>query len=268
MAEVTRYEPCTFSWIDLGTTDLEGAKRFYEALFGWENEDMPAGDGFTYTMSRQKNQYVAGIYEMFAEQRQQGVPPAWLSYISVESADDRTKKAESLGGTVVSQPMDVLDSGRMSVVMDPTGAAFGMWEARGHIGASLVNEPGSLTWNELLTRDAEAAKSFYTEAFDWKTETTPMGPNEYTTWSNERGDVGGMMQISPDMGDMPSHWGVYFYVEDCDASAAKAKDLGGQVHVPPTDIPEVGRFAALADPQGASFSVIKSINPGANSSAG
>ncbi len=139
MGERTVYPSGTFSWADLGTTDFAGAKTFYKELFGWELEDMPAGEGFVYSMARLDGKYVAAIYEQMEEQRAQGVPPNWLSYITVDDLEARTAEAERLGAGVLSPPFDVLDSGRMSLVSDPTGAVFSMWQPGNHIGAQLVN---------------------------------------------------------------------------------------------------------------------------------
>ena len=153
--------------------------------------------------------------------------------------------------------MDVMDAGRMAVVADPTGAVLCLWQAKGNIGAQIVNEPVSLTWNELMTPDIEAAKAFYAGLFGWKGDTMQMGGDgpPYTLWMLGEGGVGGAMP--PPMEGMPAFWGVYFAVADCDATVAKAKELGASVLNGPMDVPEVGRMAALMDPQGAAFSVIK-----------
>ncbi|MDQ3751499.1 MAG: VOC family protein [Actinomycetota bacterium] len=254
MGERTSYPPGTFSWTDLGTSDFAGAKDFYSELFGWELEDMPAGEGMVYSMARLDGSYVAGIYELDEEQRSQGIPPNWLSYVTVDEIESRTSEAERLGAAVVSPPLDVLDSGRMSLLSDPTGAMFAMWQPGKHIGAQLVNVPGALTMNELNTRDAPAAKEFYSSLFGWSFEDDPSGA--YTSIKNGENLNGGMLELSPEWGDVPPHWRPYFAVADCDDRLAKIKELGGQVYVASTEVP-AGRFAVVADPQGASFSLFE-----------
>jgi predicted enzyme related to lactoylglutathione lyase len=168
MGKRERYEPGTFCWVDLQTSDREGAKAFYGELFGWEAEDMPAGDAGTYTMLRLDGDEVCGLYEMEPEQ---GIPPHWLSYVSVEDADATASRASELGGTAFGGAFDVDDAGRMAFVQDPTGAMLGAWQPRRHIGARRVNDPGCLGWNELQSREPQAAASFYTGLFGWETET-------------------------------------------------------------------------------------------------
>jgi uncharacterized protein len=151
----------------------------------------------------------------------------------------------------------VLDVGRMAVISDPTGAAFGIWQPRRHTGAEIVNEPVSLAWNELNTRDIEAAKPFYETIFGWQGDTAQMGDIEYTTWQLGEKPVGGMIAMSDQIPDqVPANWLAYFAVTDADATIEKAKGNGGNLMFGPTDVP-AGRFAVLADPQGAIFGVIK-----------
>ncbi len=255
MGERTEHAPGTFSWTDLGTTDTEGAKRFYTQLFGWDAEDMPAGDGAVYTMFVKDGKTVAACYEQYAEQREQGVPPNWLSYVTVTSADDSAKRASSLGGSVLQQPFDVLDVGRMALVADPQGAVLALWQPRSHIGAQLVNEPGALCWNDLRTTDTVGAVSFYTQLFGWGAEEIDIGPaGTYTTLRVGESANGGIMRLPEAMTGVPPHWGVYFAVEDCDKGVALVEQLGGSLMVPPIEVP-AGRFALVADPQGAPFSL-------------
>ena len=258
MQVVKKYPAGTFSWADLMTTDAAGAKKFYTELMGWTPNDIPTGPDSVYTMLQIEGHDVAALSQMSTEQQSQGMPSLWNSYITVENVDDSAKKAAELGGTVMMAPFDVFDSGRMAVIQDPTGAVFSMWQAKGSIGAQLVNIPGTLAWNELATKDLEKAKTFYANLFGWGIESQEMGDGfVYTSIMNNDRPNGGMMQITEEWGDVPSHWGVYFCVEDCDASAEKAKSLGASVHVGPQDIPEVGRFALIQDPQGASLTLIQ-----------
>lgn len=254
MGERTSYAPGTFSWVDLSTTDAESAKSFYEALFGWTHEDMPAGDGQTYTMFRRDGKHVGAVSEQQEQERSQGIPPHWNSYVSVDDLDRRADKAADLGGKVLIPPFDVLEAGRMAVVADPTGAVFAMWEPKGHIGAGLVNAPGALCWNELATKDVETAKSFYADLFGWSMEDLDGGA--YTIIQNGESGNGGIRAQSEQEAGVPPNWLPYFAVEDCDASASKAAELGGTTLVPPMNL-EIAeaRIAVVADPQGAAFAL-------------
>ena len=147
----------------------------------------------------------------------------------------------ALGGKVAKDPFDVFDVGRMAVVEDPPGATFAIWQPRKHAGAHIVNQPGTLCWNELMTKDVASSAKFYTELFGWKADTQKLGPIDYTTFMNGERPAGGMMAIAEDMGDIPPNWLVYFAVEDCDETLKKVESEGGKVAGPPTDVPEIGR---------------------------
>ena len=255
MGERRQYAPGTFCWVDLATPDPAQAKSFYAGLFGWEAEDMPAGDQGVYTMLRKDGKYVGALYEQFPEQREQGIPPNWLSYVTVDDVGRIAGRARDLGATVMQEPMDVLDVGRMALVADPEGAILALWEPIKHPGAGLVNEPGSLCWNELRTKDPDQAQTFYTQLFGWGTESSDMGNGlTYTTIKVGDKSNGGIMPMMPGMEEVPPHWGAYFAAEDCDKAVARVQELGGDVVLPPMDVP-VGRFASVADPQGAVFSL-------------
>jgi predicted enzyme related to lactoylglutathione lyase len=255
MAERTKHEPGTFSWVELATRDSAAAKRFYTSLFGWGVDEMPVGDGTTYTMLTKNGKRVGALYQMSAQQ--QGVPPHWNSYVTVASADDSAAQAKKLGGNVMLEPFDVLDAGRMAVVADPTGAVFSLWQPKRHIGADLVNEPGAFCWNELYTTDPNKAADFYMGLFGWTKDARHMDYGEYVIFNRGGRQMCGMMQIPKEWGPVPPHWLVYFAVDDCDASVAKATSLGAKAMMPPMDIENVGRFAMLTDPEGAGFAVIK-----------
>jgi len=257
MSATATHAPGTFSWADLGTTDPAGAKRFYTRLFGWTHDDRPIGDGEYYTMLLQDGKAVAALYAQQPDERSAGLPPVWVSYVSVDSADRISARATELGGTVIAPPFDVMEHGRMAVIQDPSGAVVALWEPRNHPGAGLLGEPGSLCWNELCTRDRARAGTFYAELLGWGRETMPMPGFEYTVFKRGDQPAGGMMAIQPEWGAMPPHWEVYFAVTDCDATAAEAARLGGSVLKEPADIPGVGRFAVLRDPQGATFSILQ-----------
>lgn len=246
MPIVDKYEPGMFCWVELATPDAAASKTFYTSLFGWSANDMPVPDG-VYTIFQKNGHDLGALYQT------KDVPPSWASYINVESADDSAKKAQDLGANLIAPPFDVMDIGRMSIVADPQGASFCLWQARKHIGATIRGETGTLCWNELMTSDIVVARDFYTKLFGWNLKPSP----EYTEINVGTTGIGGMMQMTPDMQGMPSSWAPYFAVDDCDATADTAKSLGAQVYVNPTDIPNVGRFAVLGDPQGATFDIIK-----------
>ena len=264
MQETPTYAPGTFCWVELGTSDSEAAKKFYTGLFGWTFDDKPTGPGMGYTMLQQDGKDVGALYELMPEMKAEGIPPHWLSYASVASADESASKAKELGGTVMKGPFDVMTVGRMAVVQDPTGAVFALWQAGTHRGAGVVNVAGSFCWNELMTTDTKKAGDFYTGLFGWGRDTQNFGPLEYTMFSNNERPAGGMLQITPEMGPIPPNWVVYFAVDDCDAKTQKVTELGGSVMKPPDDIPNIGRFSIVTDPQGAAFALIKLENPEAS----
>jgi len=258
----TEYAPGTPSWTDLATPDVAASQQFYGTLFGWSFDEQSTGNpDMPYYMCQQGGKDVAGMMKLSAEMQAGGMPPVWGTYITVADVEASTAKAKQLGGTVMSEPMDVMDAGRMSVIQDPTGAILCLWQAKGSIGSQIVNEPFSLTWNELMTPDIDKAKAFYDGLFGWKGDTMEMGGDgpPYTVWMLGDGAVGGAMP--PPMDGIPANWGIYFAVADCDETVEKAKGLGAQVLNGPMDVPEVGRMAAMTDPQGAMFNVIKNAGP-------
>jgi len=261
MQESPEYAPGTFCWVELATTDGEAAKKFYTELFGWSFDDHPMGPAGVYTMLKQSGKDIGGLYQMPAEMTSQGIPPNWLSYVLVTSADEAAAKAKELGATLMKEPFDVMDVGRMAVVQDPTGAVFALWEAGTNKGSEIANVPNSFCWNELSTPDVEKAGDFYTGLFGWGKKVQEMGPMTYTSFMNGERLAGGMYTPSPEMGDAPPNWLVYFAVDDTDAMVQKAAELGATTIAPPMDIPDTGRFAILQDPQGAAFAIIKLANP-------
>jgi len=260
MQETAGYKPGTFCWVELATTDGKAAKKFYTELFSWTGNDMPVGPGMTYTillLDGQEGKDVGALFQMTPEMRAQGIPPNWLSYVSVTNADESAAKAKELGATLMKEPFDVMDVGRMAVIQDPTGAVFAIWQAGAHKGASVVNVPGSLVWNELATTDAAKDGAFYDGLFGWKADAQDFGGMKYTIFQHGERGAGGMYELTPEMAGVPPHWLVYFSVDDCDAKVKKATELGAKTIKPADDIPGVGRFAILQDPQGAYFAVIK-----------
>jgi len=256
MSERTSYEPGAPCWVDLGSPDLEASIDFYAALFGWdvsESENAEQTGGYRQAMKDGKP--VAGMMPLM----QEGQPPAWSTYVSVTDADAAAAAVKQAGGSVIAEPMDVMDLGRMAVFADPTGAVFGIWQPGTFIGAELVNEHGAFSWNELGTRDPATAKEFYSAVFGWEPVDNDMGERgTYTEWKRgEEGSAGGMMDVSGRLPDeIPGHWLTYFAGDDADAAVETVKEKGGSVSFGPIDIP-VGRFAIVQDPHGAAFAVIK-----------
>lgn len=247
---VSKYPQGTFSWADFFSKDIEAAKNFYTGLFGWTYEDMPTGHGRPdYTMFSLDGKYVAGGSPTF----EPNMPSFWSSYISVNDAEAMAQKAESLGGKITMPAMDVLDSGRMATITDPTGASVSLWQPKNHIGAGVVNTVGAMCWNELYTPDLKKAKEFYSKLLGWTFQTDPK--DNYTTIQNNGRPNGGMVQITPEMAGMPPRWMVYFTVKSRDESVAAVKVLGGIVW-DAKDLP-VGKLAFIGDPSQAAIVILE-----------
>ena len=272
MPERDGYIPGVPCWVDTNQPDPEAALPFYSGLFGWDFEDvMPEGAEGKYFIGRIRGGDVAAVGSI-----PQGAPPmvTWNTYVWVESADETASKARGAGGGVATEPFDVMDSGRMALLTDPEGAAFCVWQAKEHKGAKVINEHGSLNFNGLATRDPDGAKAFYGAVFGWKTLALPAGvmwtlPG-YGDHLEERSPglrdqmaqmgapegfidvVAALNPIADDDSETPAHWSVTFAVDDADATAAKASELGGEVVAGPFDAPWT-RMAVIKDPQGATF---------------
>jgi predicted enzyme related to lactoylglutathione lyase len=245
-----------FIWPEVSTTDAPKALAFYTALFGWT--DNPVMDG-GYHILQMDGKDVGGLYQLMPEQLEREVRPSWRNYVAVKDTDVSLAKAQELGGTMLHEPFDVPGVGRMAIVQDPSGAAFCLWQTLGHEGAT-AKGLGASGWTELASTDRTKALTFYHALFGW---TRMPGDTkdgfDYAELAVPGDDQPciGAYQIGPEMGPMPSQWMNYFEVADCDGTAGKAQSLGGQLFVPPTDIPDVGRFCVLSDPMGASFAVVK-----------
>jgi uncharacterized protein len=279
MPERDGYLPGVPCWIDTSQPDPEAAVAFYSGLFGWDFEDvMPPGSPGKYFIARLRGGDVAAVGS-----QPEGVPPmaVWNTYVWVESADEAAAKVRRAGGRVLTEPFDVMDAGRMAVFTDPEGAAFCVWQAKQHRGARVVNEPGSLSFNGLNTRDPDAAESFYGAVFGWEALRLPGGGGMwrlpgYGDYLEQRDPglrermadtgappgfedvVASLNPIGADQPDVPPHWSVTFAVDDADATAARAAELGATVTIPPFDAPWV-RMTVLSDPQGATFIASKFV---------
>jgi predicted enzyme related to lactoylglutathione lyase len=254
MSERTSYAPGTPCWADLGTPDIDAAAAFYGGLFGWsvpEGENSEQTGGYRQAMLRGKP--VAGVMPLM----QEGQPPAWSTYVSVEDAEATAAKVREAGGTVMAEPMDVMDLGKMAIFADPAGAVFGIWQPGTFLGAEIVSETGAIIWNELNTRDTAGAREFYGAVFGWSFDEREFETGKYTSLKVGEDTVGGMIDITGRVpAEVPAHWLVYFAVDDADATIEKAKGSGGDAVFGPESISEVGRIAVLKDPFGAVFALI------------
>ena len=279
MPERDGYMPGVPCWIDTSQPDPEAAVDFYSGLFGWDFEDvMPPGAPGKYFIARLRGGDVAAVGS-----QPQGAPPmaVWNTYVWVQSADEAAANVRQAGGRVLTDPFEVMDAGRMAVCTDPEGAAFCVWQAKEHRGARIVNEPGSLNFNGLNTRDAESAKPFYGSLFGWETLGLDGGAEMwrlpgYGDFLEQREPglrarmaesgapegfedvVTAIDPLADEEPDVPPHWSVTFAVDDADATAARAAELGGKVTVAPFDAPWV-RMTVITDPQGATFIASKFV---------
>src|SRR3954468_14549910 len=259
MPERTSYEPGTPSWVDLSTPDVDGAKRFYTELFGWDAEDAgPPEETGGYGFFTQGGKRIAGVGPIMSE----GQPTVWMTYVASADAETTVQKARDAGATIHVEPMDVMDAGRMAMFTHPGAGALGVWQAGRHTGAELANEPVSITWNELLSRDVDGAKAFLQAVFGLEPDDQDFGGMTYTLLNLNGTGIAGLMPMPEQMpAEVPSFWQAYFAVQDCDATVARAQELGGKVMMEPMDAEGIGRMAALVDPYGAGFSVI-ALAPG------
>lgn len=256
MSEVITHAPGTVCWVELGTTDPAAAGTFYQHLVGWDAHELPMDWG-TYTLLQQNGHDMGGVYVLTEEQEAQGVPPHWLLYTAVEDVDTTVDAARSKGGTVVAEPMDVPNVGRMAVLQDPEGATFAVMQLTEHPGLGAKDVPNSLCWTELSSRDPEGAAAFYRALFGWdaRVQETPGGP--YTLFSLGGTDVGGVVHMNEDWGDMPAAWMPYFGIADLESALRTVAEQGGTAATEPIEAPGVGRFAVVQDPQGAFCSIIQ-----------
>jgi len=241
-----------FVWHELHTGDRKKALTFYSTLVGWETKEVPMGPGEPYGLVLLGSKDIAGITKSMAPAN---VPPHWLPYVAVDDVDASAKKAVSLGGKVLGQPMDIPEVGRFAVVADPQGATFALYKS----GKSYPEEPerppvSGFAWEELMTSDPEAAAKFYMGLFGYGQQTADMGPmGTYRIMTRGDRQTAGIMKMPPMVPQ--AHWLTYLHVKDVDASTRNARELGAKVHVEPTNIPKIGRFSVIEDPTGASVAL-------------
>ncbi len=254
MPERTGYPHGVPCWVDLATSAPDAAAAFYGGLFGWEAvEAGPAEETGGYRMFALDGKLVAGLGPLPDPSQ----PPVWNTYVAVDDADAVAASAAEAGGQVVMGPMDVMDAGRMAFLVDPVGAFVGVWQAGRHAGAQLVNEPGAPAWNELICREPELARPFYATVFGWEATPMTVAGVEHTVFNVDGRPIAGVTAMTEEFpAVVPSHWMTYFAVEDADAAAARAEELGGTVSTAAFDAGQIGRIAILMDPMGTAFSVI------------
>jgi len=261
MTDFEKFDPGTFAWVDVNTTDPEATRAFFTSLFGLTSNDVPSPTDTPYTIMMKDGKQAWGLFPLQEDLREAGVPSHFLSYVKVSDVAATLAAMEGAGGSTAVAPMDVGNGTWIAMGTDPTGAMIGLMQPGDEEGVTVANEPGTLIWNELLTNDCDGCAAFYSTAFGWALDSmdTPNGP--YHSFKDGDDYRGGMMEIRQEWGPLPPSWQVYFATDDADATVAKAEQLGGSVAVPAFDVPEVGRMATLADPAGAHFSVFQPSTP-------
>ena len=260
MPEVRAHRSGTFCWADLPTTDLDHAIAFYSELFDWRAVDAETPEGYgRYVLFQKNGKTVAAAYAMEEEElSESGVAARWESFIATKAVDELTARAAELGATVVAPPYDMPGVARMAVLTDPEGATFTLYQADPEIGTQLLNEPGAPCWFELYARDLGTSTRFYADLFGYELrDAVGLGGAPYVQLGIGKGAAAGAMQLRPEWGDMPPMWAVYFQTDDLDAAISRAESHGGDLLMAPTQVPGVGRFAMLCDPQGASFMLME-----------
>jgi predicted enzyme related to lactoylglutathione lyase len=258
MTNIDKHPVGSFCWIELGTTDQAAAKNFYGSIFGWTPNDMPMGPGAFYTIFRLDGRDAAAGYTLRPDQVAQHVPPHWMLYIQVDKVDASAAKVPQLGGKVIVAPFDVMDAGRMAVIADPAGAYFCLWQANRSTGTQIAQVHGTLCWADLSTPDPERAKAFYSGLFGWQLMVGEKDTSGYLHIKNGEHFIGGVPPAAHRQPGVPPHWLAYFQVDDVDATANKAKEMGAKLFLPPMSMEGVGRMSVIADPQGAVFAIFKS----------
>jgi predicted enzyme related to lactoylglutathione lyase len=252
--------PGSFCWLDLNAHDWDGQRTFWQALLGWTWVDAPSDGGpGRYGFFQRAGQLTAGAGEV-PPHMQQGAPTTWNHYVCVSDVHATADQVVTLGGTVLFPPQQAGESGWFAFFVDPEGATFAVWQPGTHTGAVVSGGPGHACWWERPTRDMEAAQAFYGALFRWLWKTPPQGGDGVVIIRNGDQEIGHLMRMDEQWGDMPAAWSAYFSVEDCDVSTARAVALGGSVCVPPFDLP-VGRTSVIADPLGVTTYLI-ALKPG------
>ncbi len=274
MPLISSYSHGQFCWAELVAKDMPSAILFYNNVMNWKTTDLNAScdDSMPHVQFESLGQPVAGLIQMNESLREAGLPSVWNSYVCVDDLEFSLDKAVQLGGRITCPATSAGEHGLIGFVQDPTGGIIGLWQKGTHGGESLRGDINAVCWNELASRNSIAACEFYSALFGWTFRDNPMAPAPYFIIQSADGEeIGGIMQMTDDWGDMPSHWTIYFNVEEVDATAAKVQEMDGALVIAPFDTP-VGRIAVMADNQAAAFNVIRlEMSPtvsSADSSAG
>ncbi len=257
----TQHAPGSPSWFELATTDQAAAERFYAALFGWTVERHAMEGDQYYSVFQLDGRDVAAAWTLMPEQLAQGMPSNWGVYFRVDDADAITARVAPAGGQVHAEPFEVMEHLRMAICADPEGAVFSLHQPRAHAGVGAIREENAICWAELATRDIARAEAFYGGLFDWSFQDHAASPGAYRIFANADGMLGGLLGMTPEWGEMPSHWSIYIQVRDVDATVERALAAGGTLCFPAFDAPGVGRIARIDDPAGAGFYVITFVAP-------
>ncbi len=253
MYQVSKYPHGTFSWAENTSTDPRAAEAFYVGLFGWDKHDIPINEHMSYTMFELEGELVCALNGMMPDIQAQGIPSFWGNYVTVDDVDALVAPIQAKGGNILVEPMDVFDNGRMAYVVDPTGAALGLWQARNHIGAGIVNTVGAMSLNELWTPDVARAKAFYHAVFGWEYEFDGI----FTRIFNRGRFNGGMLQLD----DVEPMWLPHFHMADVEAGIGRVKALGGAVEIDMQVDADGSRWSVVRDPAGALFYIMEVVQP-------
>ena len=248
----------TPAWIDLMTTDPQGAADFYGAVFGWTFEEQIVDEQVAYIVAHHDGREAAGIAARTDEERARGVPPAWNIFFATDAISQTCDRATTLGATVHTPPFGLPDVGRMAVLTDPTGALFCLWQGNSHVGMATMHVPGTFTWCECLTREPRSAARFYEDLFGWKTETSRDLGTEYTVCHSDGTAIAGIMDMPDGLEGIPATWMTYLATQDCEATITRIQRAGGKLLNGPMEY-GTGKFAVIQDPQGAVFGIIEPL---------
>ena len=257
MPVTNQHSPGTFCWIELATTEIDSALVFYSAVFGWDIEEEDLGDKGRYIRCRLNGHLVAAVTRLSAQQQKFLSKPIWYSYVATDDVAATLDKCTTLDGQRFEGPIAVPEAGTLGTIVDPSGALLCLWQAEGFTGGGGQRALGAPIWHELWTRDPEAAKTFYAAVFGWSPTTRDLGETDTTSFTLGGAPIGGLNIMDEALIDLPAQWAVYFAVANCAATIEAVEALDGSVRIPPTELPGVGHFAVLNDPQGGTFCIIQ-----------
>lgn len=257
MAVVTKYPQGTLCWTETQSTKPAQEIAFYQAVFGWQSETIPLGDGTTYTLFRKQGDVVAGLRPAPKTTPDLDIQSHWYAHIAVDNVDAICAQVSALGGQVIGAPADFLDYGQLAWITDPSGCPVGLWEAKSHIGAQRINEDGALVWNELTTWKADQAIPFFEKLLGWAFTQLHQYESGYWLFRNRGRLNGGVLQMTADWKGMSPHWMTYFHVDDAEATVEKVKMHQGKIIHGPVD-ETTGKIAICASPTGVQFSILQS----------